>query len=212
MRTIIQIILVIAIVFLGYMIYESILTPIRFNKEKDIREKAVISRMIDIREAQKAFKDVNLRYCGSFDSLINFLKSDSFLVVKAIGMIPESLIDSLQDIKKAREIAMKRGIIRRESSKVAVLDSIFGTEYPVDSLRFVPYGNGAIFDMKAGTYLTSSGLNVKVLEVSVPFETFLKGLNDQLLVNYIDQRTKITKFPGIKFGSFTEGTLSGNWE
>jgi len=212
MRTVIQIILVLAIVFLGYMVYESILTPIRFNKEKNKREQVVIKRMIDIREAQKAYKEVNLRYTGSFDTLINFLKNDSFMIIKAIGMIPESLIDSTQNIEKAREIALKRGIIKRETSKVAVLDSIFGREYPVDSLRFVPYTSGNNFDMKAGNYVTTSGLNVKVLEVSIPYKDFLKDLDPQLVVNYIDQRVKITKFPGLKFGSFAEGTLSGNWE
>jgi hypothetical protein len=212
MKTALQIILIAAIVFLGYLVYESIMTPIRFNKLKDIREKAAITRMIDIREAQKAFKEVHLRYTGSFDTLVNFLRTDSFNVIKATGMIPESLIDSTQDIKKAREIALKRGIIKRETSKVAVLDSIFGMEFPIDSLRFVPFTNGEQYDMKAGDYTTSSGLNVKVLEVTVPYETLLNGLDPQLVVNYIDQRIKITKFPGLKFGSFVEGTLTGNWE
>ncbi len=212
MRTVIQIILGVAIIFLGYLVYESVLTPIRFNKAKDIREKAAISKMIEIREAQKAFKDVNLRYTGSFDTLISFIKNDSFSVVKAIGMIPESLIDSTQDIKKAREIALKRGVIKRESSRVAVLDSIFGPKFPVDSMRYVPFTNAKEFDMKAGEYVTTSGLTVKVLEVTVPFDVLLKGLNPQLVINYIDQRIKITKFPGLKFGSFEEGTLSGNWE
>jgi hypothetical protein len=212
MRTVIQIVLSIAVIFLGYLVYESIMTPIRFNRDKNIRERAAINRMIDIREAQKAFKDVNLRYTGSFDSLINFIKNDSFLVTKAIGMIPESLIDSTQDINKAKVIALKRGLIKREESKVAVLDSVFGSKFPVDSLRFVPYGNGLNFDMKAGEYVTTSGLTVKVLEVHVLFENLLKGLDPQLVINYIDEKMKITRFAGLKFGSFEEGTLSGNWE
>jgi hypothetical protein len=214
MRTVIQIVLGLAVIFLGYMVYESIMTPIRFNKAESVREKAAISRLIDIREAQKAFKDSKMHYTGSFDTLINFLKNDSILVTKAIGMIPESLIDSLQDIKKAREIALKRGWIRRETSKVAVLDSIFGKRqnFSVDSLRIVPFTNNLNFDMKAGEYVTKSSLTVKVLEVSVLYENLLKGLDPQLVVNYIDERMKITKFAGIKFGSFEEGTLSGNWE
>jgi hypothetical protein len=127
-------------------------------------------------------------------------------------MIPESLIDSLQDITKARAIAMKRGLIKREQSKVAVIDSVFGKSFNADSLRFIPFTKGLSFDMKAGSYVTTSGLNVKVLEVSVLFENLLKGLDPQLVVNYIDERTKITRFAGLKFGSFEEGTLSGNWE
>ena len=129
MRTVIQILLSLVIIFLGYNVFESIMKPIRFNKEKDIRERAAIAKLIDIREAQKAFKDKNLRYTSDFDSLVNFVKQDSFIVTRAIGEIPESLIDSLQDINKARAIAMKRGIIRREESKVAVIDSVFGKNF-----------------------------------------------------------------------------------
>jgi hypothetical protein len=75
MRTVIQVVLVIAILFLSYMVYESIMNPIRFIKQKDIREKRAISRMIDIRESEKAYKDVHYKFTSDFDSLIYFLKN-----------------------------------------------------------------------------------------------------------------------------------------
>lgn len=211
MRTVIQVVLALAIVFLSYMVYESIMNPIRFIKQKDIREKRTIARMIDIRESEKAYKDVNLKYTANFDSLIHFLKNDSFAVVKAIGMIPESLLDSV-GLKKAKEIALKKGIIRREVTKVSVLDSLFGKSYPVDSLRFVPFADTATFKMVADQYITPSKLTVQVLEVSVTYDVLLNGLEPQLIVNYADERNKITNFPGLKLGSLTEGTLTGNWE
>jgi hypothetical protein len=211
MRTVIQVVLVTAIIFLSYMVYESIMNPIRFNKLKDIREKKTIARMIDIRESEKAYKDVHFRFTSNFDSLIYFLKNDSFSVVKAIGMIPESLLDSV-GLKKAKEIALERGLIKREITKVAVLDSLFGKRYAVDSIRFVPYADTAQFIMVADQYVTPSKLNVQVLEVSVLYEILLNGLDPQLVVNYGDERKKITSFPGLKLGSLTEGTLTGNWE
>lgn len=211
MRKVIQIVLALAIVFLSYMVYESIMNPIRFNKQKDIREIRTISRMIDIRESQKAYKDAHLKYTANFDSLIDFLKTDSFAVIKAIGMIPESLIDSV-GLKLAKEIALDRGIIKREVTRVAVLDSLFGKSYPVDSLRFVPFADTAQFKMVADEYVTPSKLSVKVLEVTVLYEVLLNGLDPQLVVNYADERKKITNFPGLKLGSLTEGTLTGNWE
>lgn len=211
MRTGIQVVLVIAIVFLSYMVYESIMDPIRFIKQQKIREGRAISRMIDIRESEKAYKDVHLKYTANFDSLITFLKTDSFSVIKAIGMIPESLLDSV-GLKKAKEIALDRGIIKREVTRVAVLDSLFGKNYPVDSLRYVPFADTAQFVMVADEYVTPSSLTVKVLEVSVLYDVLLQGLEPQLVVNYADERKKITSFPGLKFGSLTEGTLTGNWE
>jgi len=212
MRTVIQIILAIAIVVLAYFVYESIMTPIRFNKAKDIRERAAITRLIDIREAQKAYKDVNLKYTDSFDSLIHFLKTDSFEITKAIGTIPEELIDEYGSLTKARQEALKRGLIRRETTKIPVVDSLFGKNFAVDSLRYVPFTDGQSFNMEAGEFTTPSNLVVKVVEVSVLFEDLLKGLDEQLVVNYTYEREKIVKFPGLKLGSMTEGTLTGNWE
>jgi len=211
MRTVIQIVLALAIVFLSYMVYESIMNPIRFIKQKNIRERSAISRMIDIRESQKAYKDVHVKYTNNFDSLIDFLKTDSFSVVKAIGMIPESLLDSV-GLRKAKEIALQRGIIKREITKVSVLDSLFGKDYPVDSIRYVPFADTAQFVMVADEYVTPSKLSVKVLEVTVLYDVLLKGLDPQLVINFADERKKITNFPGLKLGSLTEGTLTGNWE
>ncbi len=211
MRTVFQIILGIAILVLAYLVYDSIMTPIRFNKAKKIREDKAIARLEQIREAQKAYKDENLEYTASFDTLISFVKNDSFAITKAIGTIPESLIDSV-GIKKAREIALKRGTIKRSITKIPVKDSLFGKNFPVDSLQYIPFTEGKKFDMEAGEYETPSNLTVKVLEVSVPYSVLLKGLDPQLVVNYADERKKITNFPGLKFGSMTEGTLTGNWE
>jgi len=211
MRTVIQVVLVIAIVILSYMVYESIMNPIRFIKLKNIREKRTIARMIDIRESEKAYKDVHLKYTANFDSLIQFLKNDSFAVIRATGMIPESLLDSV-GLKKAKEIALNRGIIKREITYISVLDSLFGKNYPVDSIRYVPFAKSAQFQMVADQYVTPSKLTVQVLEVTVTYDVLLQGLDPQLIVNYADERKKITNFPGLRLGSLTEGTLTGNWE
>ncbi len=212
MRTVIQIILGIAILALAYFVYESIMTPIRFNKAKDVREQAAIERLIDIREAQKAYKDVHMVYTGSFDTLIDFLKNDSFTITKAIGTIPEELIDELGSLRKAREQALEQGLIKRETTKISVKDSLFSEDYPIDSLRYIPFTDGKEFEMESDEFTTSSNMNVKVVQVSVLYEDLLEGLDPQLVVNYTYERERIVKFPGLKIGSLTEGTLTGNWE
>lgn len=212
MRTVIQIILGIAILALAYFVYESIMTPIRFNKAKDVREQAAIERLIDIREAQKAYKDVHLVYTSSFDTLIDFLQNDSFTITKAIGTIPEELIDELGSLRKAREQALEQGLIKRETTKISVKDSLFTEDYPIDSLRYIPFTDGKQFKMEADEFTTSSNLNVKVVQVSVLYEDLLEGLDPQLVINYTYERERIVKFPGLKIGSLTEGTLTGNWE
>lgn len=211
MRKVIQPILIIAIFVLGYLIVESIMRPIRFQRQVDIREKAVINKLIDIREAEKAYKDVYKRYTGSFDTLEMFLKNDSFTVTKAIGQIPEEWLEEL-GLEEARQKAIKEKVIVRETSKRQVLDSLFGEDYPIDSMKYVPYTDGVEFDIESNEILTSSNLMVQVVEVKAYYDDLLKGLNEQLVTNYKDQQVTLTGFPGIKFGSLDEGTLSGNWE
>jgi hypothetical protein len=211
MRTVIQVLFVVIIIILGYLIVESIMEPIRFNEEVETREQATIERLVDIREAQKSYKDVYKRYTGSFDTLIDFLYNDSFSVIKAIGTIPEEWLEEF-GLEEARERAIKEGVITRETTKVSVMDSLFGTTYPVDSLPYVPFTDGVKFDMESSKILTSSNLEVQVVEVSVHYDDLLNGLDKQLIVNYKDERMKIVGFEGVKFGSLEEGTLTGNWE
>ena len=57
MRIAVKSLLVLASVLLVYMCYRSIMNPMEFDKEKDIRDKAVIARLVDIRKAQIAYKE-----------------------------------------------------------------------------------------------------------------------------------------------------------
>ena len=211
MRRVIQILFVLIIIVLGYLIVESIMEPIRFNQDVDQRENATKDRLIDIREAQKAYKDIHKKYTGSFDTLIAFLDTGSFEVVKAIGEIPEDWLEDM-GFEKARVKALKEGVISRETTKVPVIDSLFGVGYAIDSLRYVPYTEDVLFKMEAGEILTTSNLTVQVVEVSVLYDYLLNGMDRQLIVNYKDERMKIVGFEGVKFGSLEEGTLTGNWE
>jgi hypothetical protein len=185
--------------------------PIKFQREVTVRENATIDRLKDIREAEKAYKDVYKRYTGSFDTLEMFLKNDSFTVIKAIGQIPEDWLDDL-GFKAAREKAVKEGIIVRETTHIPVKDSLFGTNYPLDSLRYVPFTNKVPFQIESDQIMTSSNLMVQVVEVKANYDDLLKGLNKQLVINYKDEKERLTGYGGVKFGSLKEGTLTGNWE
>lgn len=211
MRKVIQVLFVLIIIILGYLIVESIMEPIRFNQEVEVRESATIDRLIEIRDAQKAYKDIYKKYTGSFDTLISFLDTTSFQVVKAIGDIPEEWLDEM-GFDKARTKALADGIISRDITHVPVLDSLFGKGFNADSLQYVPYTEGVTFNMESGAILTSSNLTVQVVEAYVMYDDLLNGMDRQLVVNYKDERMKIVGFKGVKFGSMEEGTLTGNWE
>ena len=208
MKTAIQITLAVIIFGLTFALYKSIQKPINFDNQKEVRYKAVIANLKDIRKAQIAYKDVYKKYTGSFDTLINFVRTDSFPVVQAIGRIPDELIDSI-GLKRAETEAIRRGIISRKIIKIAVLDSIFSLDYPIDSLRYIPFTGGEEFKLGAGVFETGSKVKVQVFEASAENFSILNGLNRQLIINLNDGK----KFPGLRVGSLTEATNNtGNWE
>lgn len=193
---------------LAYLLYESIQEPIRFEKERTKRYDAVVGKLKDIRKAQVAYKDIYNRYTGSFDTLINFIKTDSMPLVKAVGNIPEEYIDSLKSRAKAEQLALKRGIISRDTFRISIKDTLFGEEYKVDNLPFVPYTKKVKFEMATGV-VSASGLPIKVFEAKVLSEIVLNGLNKRLIKTYNDGKD----YAGLKVGSISEANNNaGNWE
>ncbi len=209
MKLVIKIILLVAIFALSYLIWQSIDEPIQFEKKRAKREKATIQRLKDIRTAEVAFLAVHGHYTGDFDSLINFVKNDSIPVVKAIGSVPDDLTEAE---------ALKQGIIKRDTSYVGTLDSLYADGYIIDSLPFVPYTGGAKFTLGAkilevGSKVNETTLKVPVFEAKVLNRVMLKGLNKQLRINLDDERLKMDKYPGLKVGSLeTNVNNAGNWE
>ncbi len=210
MNTIVKILLFVAIIVLGYMLVESIMNPIRFNKERYLRENAIKERLIDVRTAQVAFKSKYGRYTGSFDTLISFVENDSFPLIYKEGSLTDEMME--QGIRSERE-ALKRGLIVRDTSYTSVLDSIFNEGFAVDSLRYVPFCGDTEFEMGAAKVQTGSMVMVQVFEASVLNDIFLKGLDKQLIINYNALRKRITGFPGMRVGNLTEpNNNAGNWE
>ncbi len=209
MKTVIQIVLIIAIIALGYFCVDSINRPIRFIKEHKLRGDAVINNLKDIRTAQVAYKSVNEKFTGSFDTLIDFVKNDSLKLVKKEG----SLSDSLLAEGWTEEKALKLGLIKRDTILVSVLDSLFGKQYYIDSLRFIPFAGNEEFVMGAGIVETGSGVKVHVFEAKVHNNVYLNGLEQQEIDNRSDKTLKLERYPGIKVGSLTEtNNNAGNWE
>ncbi|MFN8207159.1 MAG: hypothetical protein U0T82_07090 [Bacteroidales bacterium] len=209
MRTAIQAVLILGILVLTYLLYESIMKPIRFNQERDERYGKTISRLKDIRTAQVAFKAENGLYTADFDSLITFIKSGNFRVVVKIGSLSDSLIEAGWNEKKA----LKAGIIKRDTLLVPIRDSLFGKNYPIDSLKYVPFTKGEVFKLGTAVIETGSKVRVNVFEASVLNSVLLDGLDKQLVINFSDERKKLTGFAGLKVGSLEEATNNaGNWE
>jgi len=196
-RLIIRIVLTIIIIILGYLVVESIMGPVRFQNEHNHRKKIVVDRMKDIRSIQLTYRSLNNRYTGSFDTLIDFLKNTKIPVVK---IIPDPT-----DTTFTRTINDTIAYIRTADSLLK------HATYPIDSLPYIPFSNGKKFELAAGR-IDRGGVMVNVFEAKAHMNTYLSGINDQLLRNLIASEEQIGRYPGLRVGSMTDPSTDGNWE
>ena len=141
--------------------------------------------MIDIRSAELAFKEKHNQFTDDFNVLIPFIQMDSFVIVQKT----DTLIEYFNEVY--REYQFKDTMLIDTLGKVSILDSLFQTGYAIDSLRYVPFGEGVEFELSAGT-LNKSKIIVPVFEARDP-KPYDK--TDRLII-----------------GSMNEAHLNGNWQ
>ena len=195
-QLIIKIVLAIVIVVLGYLVVDSIRKPVKFNKQKTKREKVVIDRLKDIRDAQVMFKSIEGHYAANWDTLIDFLETAEIPIVK---IMPDP-----EDTTFTKTINDTIGYIN-------AADSLFKKNFNVEQIKMIPYSDGKVFNLDAGT-IEKGKVEVKVFEVSAPYDQILTGLDNQLVINLVATRKQLDKYPGLKVGSMEEPSTDGNWE
>ena len=222
---------------LAYISYRSIMNPIEFESIREMRDKAVIARLIDIKKAQVEFRNNNGRYAATFDTLIDFVKNTKMSIIykeyelndKQLEKIAEYkkeldkknrkkneeetdltideadrlVLDILADAKSTGKWEQVNELnalspnsdlrsFRRDTSWVSLADTLYhNPEYPIDSLQFVPFGNGSKFTLLADSIPTKSGGQQHLFEARADFEQYLTGINDQEYDNYILRVKKI---------------------
>ncbi|MDR2011016.1 MAG: hypothetical protein LBQ22_11125 [Bacteroidales bacterium] len=212
----IKIVLLVVIVLLSARLITGIQKPIEFEELKDKRFNLTIERLKDIRTGQIAYKEKYGSFTPSLDSLINFIKSDSMRIIRAIGFVPDSLTEAQ---------ALKLGIISRDTFFVGIKDSLFKKmRYPLDSMKYIPTGTKVQFVMDTASVMTGSQVEVKVFEASATYDDVLYGLDEQEIINLkakyraadknnpekIDPKLVV---PVLRVGNLKEANNNaGNWE
>ena len=225
LKIIAEILLAAAAVGLVYLIYESVMQPVNFNKEKAHREQVGIQRLKDIRTLQVAFKGVNSRFTADIDSLINFYNEGKMEIVMQIGSNDDSLaMANTAQIKRRNpritsEQLMElyrqgQSLVFSTKITIPVKDTLFNgrEDFHIDSLAFIPFSGGERVQMEA-TVKTVSGVQVPLFEARMPYKLLLKGLDNQLRINLDAEREDQNKYPGLQVGSVTApNNNAGNWE
>jgi hypothetical protein len=226
LKIIIQVVLGIATIILAYLLFESIMKPQRFETLRSQRETLVIERLKDIRTAQIAFRNAHGRFISTLDSLVMFLEHGQLPTVRRTGEIPEEMTEAE---------ALRLRIIRRDTVFTDAYFELFPPdtlrerhlttpeevqqfrqaqkETHLANLRFIPFTNRTKeFTIETG-FLRRNNIEVPVIEVSAPLNTYMSEPEyHQLVVNAMKRAVDMNRFPGRRFGSMTDPITEGNWE
>ncbi len=187
---IIKVVLIIVIAFLAYQVWETIQTPVRFNKQKDYRTAYVVQSLKDIRSVQQMYRALNDTFVPSIDLMVEFLKTAQIPVVSTVYDPTDSLlVKTISDT-----IGFK-----------PVIDSLFGQrpDFNLAEFAYIPFSGGKKFEMDA-KMINRGGVMVPVFMASAKKEYYLAGLDEVMIKN-----------PMVKdliVGSLEEPSTDGNWE
>ena len=229
-RTIIQIVLGVVIVALAYLLYSSIMKPVRFENEYTKRRDACAEKLKAIRSLEDAYKITYGTYTGSFDTLINRLMNEDSMktVVKItnydkipadvdINEVPEK--EAIEKGYVSRQEVFINPIAKlREDKKLNTIDATGHTvqmsDEQIKNLRYVPYpkGENNEFELEAGM-IDKSGFMVPVFECKVPLTVLLNDMDKQQVINKIAEIEKVAgRYAGWKVGDMTQPVTDGNFE
>jgi|SRR5690625_224507 len=195
MRIVINLILLVAIVLLGYLTYASIKAPISFKDELDRRESVVIRKLNEIRRAQNVYRDVTGgSFADSWEKLLDTLKEGELMFIRIVGDPDDPDFDADN--------------IERDTSYMPALDTIIGMGINLDSLPIIPFSGGQTFDIDADT-LTYQSTLVNVVEVGTEYSKFMGKYADPAYGRY-DKNYDPKK--RIKFGDMKRPTTAGSWD
>src|SRR5690554_1510341 len=234
MKVVMRVLLALAIVLLAYISWKSIQGPIDFNAEVEKRDRAVIQRLVDIRTAQVAYRAQSGTYTAHFDTLVNFIKNGRIVTLVRSGDLTEAQLEAgmteeraMQIIRSGNERTIREAGLwdDRKNAPQLTRDSLYSPAVEVlypnrplfvpDSIGYVPYGRGAIFEMGVDSLITASGYPIQVFEAKTPYTAYLGDLNEKLLNQKIQEvlNRPGNRFPGMQVGSLqVANNNAGNWE
>jgi len=214
MKIVLQIVLWILIIFLGWKLWNSISGPIKFNEIKEARYAKIIKNLKDIKAAQLAHQEIVGGFAGDFESLVRFVDTAEFAITsrrdtfyadveknKAYGLDPQTggyIIETVI-VDTLRFTPLK--------------DSLYAGTDRYKTMMNVPIeeANGAKFEMKSGK-LEKNKTVYSVFEARVSKDVVLGDLDKDLLT----QEKQVVSVDGvngkyIKVGSMEDVDTSGNW-
>lgn len=206
MKTILQIVLWIICGVLAYLIYQSVNGPIEFKQVRQERFQSVIDKLKDIRDSQEAYKSVNGKYAGNFESLIKFVDTGSYTITQQRD-------SSFMRFDRVYQIELQVDTIVIDTlGFVKVRDSLFKDSDSYKSMMNVPFAeNNEKFELKADI-IDKSGYKAAVYEAKAKKNWVLYDQPESLL-DQENTRNSVEEVNGeyITVGSLVDVSTNGNW-
>ncbi|WP_439151162.1 hypothetical protein [Winogradskyella sp.] len=204
-KPIINVLLWVLIIFLGYKTYMSVYKEIQFNQLKVERYKVVIDQLIDIRDSQLAYKEVNGEYAGNFDKLVRFIDTAKVPITQRRDV---TVLDEEATRRFGGVEMFKTEVVIDTLSYYSVKDSLFdGTN------RYKTMMNLTVGDKSAKIKLKADKIDdIPVFEASIAKELILSDQEKYL----IEKEKQVVSVDGVngsmlKVGSLEEVNTTGNW-
>jgi len=211
LQIIVKALLLVAIVFFGYQLYQSIAEPVKFNKVKDERYKKVIANLIQLREAQNAHKLIVGRYSDDINALAKFVDTAQLAIT-------ERRDSSIVDREKNRRFGLnaQTGGYYKEITITDTLgfESVKSKFEGIDVAKLLDYPfEGAPGKIKLETdFVQDDDLTISVFRAMASKKDILWDQSEKLL----EPELKIKAVEAIDgediiVGSLDEVSTSGNW-
>lgn len=206
LRWVASLVLLLLSVFLVYKIYDGVMRPINFNKEKKVRFAKVIESLKIIRDAEIAYYEVNGNYTDKEEVLISFIDSAK----RAIVEMRDTLIKVNKGTKWQPVMVEVEKRVKDTIAYEPILVQFKDRDYK--NMFNVPGVDGKKFELQVASVEKIAGLQVPVFEAKTDKEAILKGM-DRSLVKQEKEAITTDEIKGefVSVGSLSEVTTGGNW-
>jgi len=207
MKIVIQLVLWVVIAVLGYQIYNSIMSKVKFEEIKQERFAKAVEKLKDLRKAQAAYKTVTGKYASDYEKLAKFIDTAKFTITQQRD---SSFVRFDKELRIDRSIdTVVVDILGYESIK----DSLFSkTDYrKFDFVAFGEEGQTAKIDLRTSV-VEKNDILYPVYKAEIAKKELLADQDS----NYVQQEEKAESLeeingPSISVGSLDEINTNGNW-
>ncbi|MCK5782361.1 MAG: hypothetical protein KAH10_07200 [Flavobacteriales bacterium] len=198
---ILKIVLWLPIAFMAYVVYNSIMAPIQFEKEKEHRYTQSIGHLLDIRKSQIAYKAINGKFSNNWDKLVEFVDTAEFTLISRKDTSYMAYNDTY------RMDMLTEEVIIDTLGFVSVKDSLFPQKPSYKNMMNIP-DTDQKFELKTAE-LNKNGIIVPVFVARVKKIKILEGLDKQLVLEAVDAFD--VKGDYLQVGDLEQASISGNW-